>query len=81
MLALYDKSAKKKATNLTVNSDLLRLAKELKVNLSHAFEKYLEELVREKRRQSWEKENEKAIDDYNTFLQTHGHFSDGLRNF
>ena len=38
MTAFYDKNAKKKATNVSINSDLLEKAKEYKINLSANFE-------------------------------------------
>ena len=41
MTDLYDRSAIKKATNLTVNSDLLAKSRALKINLSATLEKAL----------------------------------------
>ncbi|MBA3756533.1 MAG: type II toxin-antitoxin system CcdA family antitoxin [Nitrosomonas sp.] len=77
----YDTSAPKKPTNLTVNSDLLRIAKELKINVSAILEQALAEKVREQKRQAWLVENKQAIDDYNQFIECNGDFSDGLRKF
>jgi antitoxin CcdA len=78
---VYDASAPKKPTNLTVNSDLLRIAKELKINVSALLEQALAEEVREQKRQAWLVENKQAIDDYNQFIEHNGNFSDGLRKF
>ena len=47
MILTYDIHAAKKATNLSINSDLLKKAKDLKINLSKNFESYLNQLVRE----------------------------------
>lgn len=77
----YDQSAPKKAANLSVNSDLLRQAKELKINLSQALEERLAELVRQRRRQQWLAENREALDSYNRRIESQGVFSDGLRRF
>ncbi len=81
MLNTYNTSAPKKPTNLTVNSDLLRIAKELKINVSATLEKALAEKVNEQQRQTWLAENKQAIDDYNQFIENNGVFSDDLRKF
>ncbi len=81
MSYLYDINAPKKATNLTINSDLLQKSKKYKINLSQNFEQYLETVVRKKTQEEWEKENKKAIDAYNNDIAKNGVFSDGLRSF
>ena len=81
MTAIYDKTAKKKATNVSINSDLLEKAKLHKINISSSIEKTLEELVKEKEVQKWEEENKEAISDYNNRIAQNGLFSDGLRSF
>jgi len=78
---IYDVEAPKKATNLTINSDLLKKSKEYKINLSQNFEQYLESVVREKAKEAWEKENREAIETYNEGVAKNGVFSDGLRSF
>jgi antitoxin CcdA len=45
MEALYDVQAPKKATNLSVNSDLLNRARSLNINLSSTFEAALNEAL------------------------------------
>jgi antitoxin CcdA len=77
----FDTSAPKKATNLSINSDLLRQAKELNINLSHQVEGYLSELVRKTKEQRWLAENAQAIAAYNERIERDGVFSDGLRRF
>ncbi len=81
MLNAYDTSAPKKPTNLTVNSDLLRIAKELNINVSATLEQALADKVRAQRRQAWLAENKQAIDDYNQFIDNNETFSDALRKF
>lgn len=81
MFALYDQQAPKKATNLSVNSDLLKKAKDLDINLSSTLEQALAELVKTKQQEAWLKENREAIEKYNSHVEEHGVFSDGLRNF
>ena len=77
----YDRSAPRKATNLSVNSDLLRIARDLGFNLSRELEHRLEELITKERRKRWLAENEKAIEAYNDHVERNGVFSDGLRRF
>ena len=81
MTFTYDSNAKKKATNLTINSDLLRIAKELKINLSSSFETFLAQRLKEHQTLVWMQENKDAIEQYNKDVETNGVFSDGLRSF
>ena len=77
----YNIEAPKKATNLSINSDLLKKAKSYNINLSKSFETYLNELVRQKAEEAWKKENLKAIESFNQRVEQQGVFSDGLRSF
>ncbi|GKT08702.1 type II toxin-antitoxin system CcdA family antitoxin [Desulforhabdus sp. TSK] len=79
--ALYDTNAPKKSTNLSVNSDLLRQAKNYHINLSKALEQRLVEMVLEEKRREWKEENRDAIEAYNRRIEAGGVFSDGLRRF
>ena len=81
MTAIYDKKAKKKATNVSINSDLLEKARFYKINISSTIEKSLELLIKEKEAENWEKENIKAINEYNKRIEKNGLFSDGIRSF
>ena len=77
----YDKSASKKAANLSINSDLLQKAKDLQINLSQTLEQRLIEVLLEEKRREWKADNQKAIEDYNRRIEAEGVFSDGLRRF
>jgi len=81
MLSAYNVDAPKKATNLTINADLLKKAKSYKINLSKSFEAYLGSLVREREEKRWKEENHDAIDEYNERIEERGAFSDSLRSF
>jgi antitoxin CcdA len=81
MSDLYNTNASKKATNVSINSELLQEARILKINLSATLEQELVRLIKQKRRAQWLKENRPALDDYNAFVEKHGVFSDGLRQF
>lgn len=81
MTAIYNKEAKKKATNISINSELLEKAKKYKINISANVEKTLEELIKQEEIKNWEKENKEAIENYNQRISQNGVFSDGLRSF
>ena len=81
MQPIYDTNAPKKATNLTINSDLLQTAKKYKINLSATLEEALVQKVKEEQRLSWLAENKDAIEEYNNFVTESGTFSDSLRKF
>jgi len=80
-LQFFDASAPKKPTNLSINSDLLQQAKKHRINLSQALELRLIEMLRDEKRQNWMEENREAMEEYNRRIETHGVFSDGLRQF
>jgi antitoxin CcdA len=80
-LQLYDRAARKKATNVSVNADLLRQAKALNVNLSQTLERCLEQVLLEEKRRAWKEENHQAIDEYNSYVKAHGTFGDRHRRF
>jgi antitoxin CcdA len=81
MHLVYDPTAPKKATNLSCNSDLLRQAREIGVNLSAVLEGALEEVVRQRLADRWLADNREAIDSYNRDVEAKGVFSDGMRTF
>jgi len=76
-----NESARRKPTNLSLNSDLLREARAMRLNLSQILEQRLTELLREYRRHEWLRENREAIEDYNRRIERRGVFSDGWRRF
>ena len=77
----YNSKAPKRATNLSINSDLLQKAKSYNINLSKSFETYLNELVKKKEETRWKEENLQAIASFNERVEKQGAFSDGLRSF
>jgi antitoxin CcdA len=78
---LYDRSAVRKATNLSVNTDLLRIARAAGINLSQTLETALESRLADQRRATWLSENEDAINAYNDHVAADGVFSDDRRTF
>ena len=76
-----DPKVPKKAVNLSINGDLLRQAREMKINLSRTLEEGLEQLVREERTRRWQEENREAIEAHNRYVEQDGVFSGRLRKF
>ena len=72
MQDLYDIHAPKKATNLSLNSDLLQKARDLKVNLSATLEQALKDKLKSVEDERWKKENKAAIAAYNEFVAENG---------
>ena len=79
MAHLFDSSAAKKPTNLTVNSDLLFRARKLNINLSATLEKALVAELKNAEKQRWLKNNKKAISALNNLSEKNGWFSDAYR--
>ncbi len=81
MQPLYDYDAPKKATNLSLNSDLLKRSRELNINLSATLEQALKTKLAETEADKWKRQNKNAIQAYNEFVEEHGCFSDEFRKF
>ena len=78
---IYDVTAPRKPTNLSVNSDLIRKAKERKINVSSILENALAEELRQREQAEWKDENRESIELYNRRIREIGLFSDGMRSF
>ena len=81
MTMVYNKDAKKKNTNLSINSDLLQKAKDNNINLSSTLEKTLEDKLRDKEIQKWQETNKDAIESYNQAIEKRGLFGNNFRRF
>lgn len=81
MALIYNITAPKKPTNVTVNSDLLNQAKSLNINISATLETALVEMLKKAKREEWLRENSGTIEKYNEKIAQVGLFSDELRTF
>jgi len=81
MHQLFDENAPKKATNLSINSDLLAKTRALKINLSATLERALESELAKVEAKKWALENKAAIQAYNDFVDENGCFADEFREF
>lgn len=73
--------AGKKPVNLSINASLLAAAKLLNINLSETLENSLTALLVQRARELWQAENNEAIEAHNQFVERHGLWSDGIRQF
>lgn len=78
---IYDTTAPKRASNLSVNSNLLEEARKYKVNLSKLLEQALVDILTERKRTEWLEQNREALEAYNQRIEGRGVFSDGQRTF
>lgn len=78
---IYDLSAPKKPTNVSINSELLRKAKEFEINLSATLEQALVEKVKQRQQELWLSANKSAIDEYNKYAEQNSSFNDPQRSF
>lgn len=78
---IYDSSAPKKPTNVSINSELLRKAKEFEINLSATLEQALVEKVKQRQQELWLSANKSAIDEYNQYTEQNSNPNDMQRSF
>ncbi|MEQ8835404.1 type II toxin-antitoxin system CcdA family antitoxin [Haliea sp.] len=81
MNRLFDTDAPKKATNLSLNSDLLSKSRALNINLSATLEQALQARLAEANSGKWAAENRSAIRAYNEFVEEHGCFGEEYKEF
>jgi len=74
-------NATKKATNITLSSDVLAEAKALGINISQSCDQFLRELVRNEREQRWQQDNADFIAAYNQTVADEGLPLDTWRSF
>lgn len=78
----YDRSAARRAVNLSLNEDLLLQAKALTRNLSATVEELLAGYVQQEqvRRRSEDEKVDQVVSALNAFHDRHGFFSDEFSN-
>ncbi|GMG86561.1 type II toxin-antitoxin system CcdA family antitoxin [Biformimicrobium ophioploci] len=81
MQQLFDTNAPKKATNLSINSDLLVKARSQHINLSATLEKALVDELAKIEAEKWKQEHKAGIEAYNDFVEENGCFGDEFRSF
>ncbi len=71
----------KRATNLTLSSDVLEAAKDLGINISQVCDNYLRSLVRREQELKWREDHADFIAAYNATVETEGLPLDEWRSF
>lgn len=71
----------KRATNLSLSSDVLEAAKQLQINISQVCDSYLREFVRLEQERNWRAEHADFIAAYNATIQAEGLPLDEWRSF
>ena len=64
--------APKRAVNVSIDAEILKVAKEMKLNLSQALEDALRRATEEERARRFYEENKASFDAYNAFIKEHG---------
>ena len=65
-------SSSRRPTNLSIDAELLTLAKQIGVNISRSAEVGIKEAVSKKLREQWLKENKEALISSNQFVEENG---------
>jgi antitoxin CcdA len=67
-----ERSAPKRATNVSLDEMLLSEAKALHINVSKAAEEGLARAIKDKRIEAWLRDNQATLDSSNAYVETHG---------
>ncbi len=68
----------KRAVNVSVDAEILKVAKEMKINLSHALERALDNLTAEERARRFYEENKAFMDHHNELAEKYGTLSEQI---
>lgn len=71
----------KRATNLSLSSDVLEAAKRLDLNISQICDNHLREVVRREQERKWREEHAEFIAAYNATIEAEGLPLDEWRSF
>ena len=71
----------KRATNLSLSSDVLEAAKDLEINISQVCDNHLREYVRQEQVRKWREDHADFIAAYNATIDTEGLTLDEWRSF
>lgn len=71
----------KRATNLSLSTDVLEAAKDLKINISQVCDNHLREVVRREQERKWREDHADFITAYNATIEAEGLPLDEWRSF
>jgi antitoxin CcdA len=72
------KPGRKRAVNVSVDAAILKVAKDMRINLSQALEDALRRTTEPERIRRWQAENKDAIASYNKLIERAGVFGEEL---
>jgi antitoxin CcdA len=75
------KPGPKRSANVSIDAEILSVAKDLKINLSQTLEDELRRLTREERIRRFQEEHREAIEAHNRFIEKHGIWSQKYRSW
>ncbi|MBI3675574.1 MAG: type II toxin-antitoxin system CcdA family antitoxin [Proteobacteria bacterium] len=73
--------ARKRAVNVSLDTEILDEAKRMKLNLSRTLEDALRGLVQEERNARWRRENRATIESYNRLIEKAGVFGEEFQEW
>ncbi len=71
----------KRAVNVSVDAGILKVAKEMGINVSRATEDALRGLTEPERIRRWQDKNKDVIESYNAYIERNGVFGEELLDF
>ena len=71
----------KRSVTVGIDANIVAAAEALGLDLSAELERALAALARQRAAELWQAENREAIEEHNRFIERHGLWSDGLRQF
>ena len=78
MQLAYNQRAPRQTVNITVNSDLLRMMRQEKCNLSGFVDRSMEEFLVQRELERWREENRASFESYNQMIAEQGPISDEM---
>jgi antitoxin CcdA len=75
------RSTARRPTNLSIDAELLTIAKEVGVNISRSAEVGIQQAVKNKLRERWLQENKEALLSSNAFIEENGLPLEKFRSF
>jgi antitoxin CcdA len=75
------RNAPKRPINLSLNSKVLEMAREMDINISHLVDALLTEEVLRQYWQRWPQENAEAIAEYNARIEREGTFAQSISRY
>ncbi len=72
------KPGPKRAVNVSVDAEILKVAKDMGLNLSQTLEDALRKLTEDERIRRWQEENRETVDSYNALIARAGVFGEEL---